>query len=188
MMRTLVNSARSTMVSLCAHTNSPTNTVSGSDTPVSVWVASVSPKGAVDMRNMPSRRSSWISTSPLERRPLACCSSVVAPAVRRNWSDARPSPCSAAVTCAPLLSSEGRIVQPSFRCGSTPAPSKRARADRMKLPVTRFHTKWKSSCSPHMFCPEPAIRYAWRCASYDADPGRRTRPMSVCASKTPTVF
>ena len=50
-------------------------------------------------------------------------------------------PCSAAVTWALPGSSDGRIVQPIFRCASTPVPRKRARVETMKLPLTRFQTK-----------------------------------------------
>ena len=68
-------------------------------------------------------------------------SSVIAPVCRRNWSDIRPLPCKAAVTWALPGSSEGRMVQPIFRCSSSPEPMKRARVERVKLPLIRFQTK-----------------------------------------------
>ena len=141
-MRTLLNAARSTTVSLCAHTNSPTYTVSGSDTSAISRVMRVSPNRATDIRYTPSRRSSCTTVyGLLGMLSRDFPSSVIPPVARRNWSDASPSPCSAAVTCALLESSEGRMLQPIFLCGSSPAPMNRARVERMKLPVIRFHTK-----------------------------------------------
>ena len=60
---------------------------------------------------------------------------------------------------------DGRIVQPILRCSSTPAPMNRARVERTKFPLRRFHTKWKSSRLSHMFWPEPAIVYDCDCGS-----------------------
>src|ERR1700704_3699039 len=65
---------------------------------------------------------------------------------------------------------------------------KRPRVERMKLPAIFFHTKWKSSRSPHMFWPDPAMSYDCRLVSYEADPRCRVRPTSDCASKMPTVL
>ena len=83
-------------------------------------------------------------------------SSVVAPVVRRNWSDISPLPCSAADTCALLGASDRRMVQPIFRCAATPGPMNRARVERMKLPSAA--SRRNENRRGHATCSDPSPR------------------------------
>ena len=88
----------------------------------------------------PSRRSSWMTSSAFDAsaRRLFGHRALRATELQRHQA--------VAVHAAVDMRRVGRRVmggsiQPTFRCGSTPLPRKRARAWRMKLPVIRFHTK-----------------------------------------------
>src|SRR6266508_2674494 len=94
------------------------------------------------MKYAPSRRSSWMTASASGRLSADLASSVIRLVCRRNWSDIKPLPWSAAVTCALRGSSEERMVQPILRCSSTPAPMKCPRVED-EVPADPFPDKMK---------------------------------------------
>ena len=92
-MRTLLKTACSTTFGLCEQTNNPTYTSSPRSRSASSVRVNGSPKRATDITYVVPRRSSWMTFAPVRAERD---SSVFAPRLRRNWSDVRPSPCTAA--------------------------------------------------------------------------------------------
>ena len=87
----------------------------------------------------------------------ALCS-VSPPGVRRNCSEVRPSPWSAASTYGESASSA--LADDPARAsgaGRRPRPTNAACVRTMKSPVSLRHAKWNSSRAAHMLVPAPAI-------------------------------
>src|SRR4051794_2777305 len=98
-------------------------------------VVYVSPKCATDMINCLPLLSSSITSGDLSEKGT---SSTFVFGDLRYCNEVRPLPCKAAQTIGEVESRLVLIIQPNFRCASTPAPSNVPLACKIKSPFIFF--------------------------------------------------